>query len=355
MPEINKEPGRSPKGRTSAQGNVPGRSGNGQVNRPTPPGPPRLTSQASRPSAVSRISPIGFDPSEGIKILLYGMSGTGKTTIAGTFPAPILWIVCSGTTGADELRSIDDEEHRKSVRKVVLYDSSEMREITDHVRELEAQGDQATPYRTVVLDHASGFQDLILKEILGLDEIPVQKTWGMASRQQYGQLGVQFKQYLFPLLSCKANVVIIAQERRDNPRSSDDEDDEAPVAVESDVMVNTVGAGLTPTASKWLNHAVSYIGQTYKRDREEVRKIEVGNTVEEIRVRTGKVDYMLRTGPHSVYATKFRVPLGRPLPSSIHNPTYAKILAVIQGQPLTPPRTTTNATPRPRPAPTDPT
>ena len=122
------------------------------------------TTRTSRSSSViDRITPIQFDQDEGIKMLLYGESGTGKTTFWATFPGPILSIVCSGGNRAGELRSLNDEA-RKKVRTVTLQSSSEMKELVEHA---EGGG-----YKTIVLDHASGLQDLVLKELLGLDELP---------------------------------------------------------------------------------------------------------------------------------------------------------------------------------------
>src|SRR5678815_2170772 len=120
-----------------------------QIRRQVP------TQQAQRPSILDRIKPIGFDPKDGIKINLYGKPGTGKTTLWSTFPKPILAIISTGSDKPGEPRSIDTPENREQIMTITLQHSSELREVVDHPSIIK--------YQTVVLDHASGLQDLTLK------------------------------------------------------------------------------------------------------------------------------------------------------------------------------------------------
>jgi hypothetical protein len=246
----------------------------------------------------------------GIKINLYGRSGTGKTTLWATFPGPILAVVCSGGKKPGELRSIDTLEYRKKICPVVLQD-------TDSLADLIGQAPEGG---TFVLDHATGLQDLALKEILGLDELPVQKSWGMASQSQYGQLGIKMKEMLRAILSLDCNVVIVAQERNFNEDS------------QGDVIMPFVASALTPSVVGWLNPAVDYIGETFIRQRYRDQQVKVGNQTNTERVAVkGKVDYCLRTAPDPVYCTKFRLPKGSELPDVIVDPSYEKIRTLIDG------------------------
>ncbi len=270
----------------------------------------QTTKKSTRKKAgiLSKIKPLSFETDEGIQVLLYGRSGTGKTTLWGTFPAPILSIICSGSKRPGELRSLDTPENRKRIQTLVVQETSEITEI------LEELPDQ--DYKTVVLDHASGLQDFHLKEILGLDELPAQKSWGLATQQQYGQCTQKTKEQLRALLSLPCNVVIIAQERSFN-------DDK-----ESELIDPTVGAGLTPSLAGWLNSSCDYICQTLIRSKFVEKKV-AGKSVKR---KTKEVEYCLRTAPHEVYTTKFRVPRGRKLPELIVDPTYGKIMKVIRGE-----------------------
>ncbi len=278
---------------------------------------PTIKKQSVRPvvrrrSAVDRISSIGFDEDEGIKINLYGRSGTGKTTLWATFPKPILALVCSGSRRPGELRSIDTPANRKTIQRVDV-------KTPDDVLELAKYQDDAGKYATVVLDHASGLQDRVLAEILGIDDLPEQKSWGMASREQYGQAALKTKELLRSLLNLSCNVVIVAQEREFNTEA------------EGELLMPYVGSALSPSVTGWLNPACDYVVQTFLRKPVVVTRTKVAGKVVERKALGKGVEYCLRTGPDAVYTTKFRLPKGTPLPEVIVDPSYDKIVKLIQG------------------------
>ena len=275
---------------------------------------PRITRQNANP--VRSLSPrikerqSAWDLSDSIRMLLYGRSGTGKTTLWATFPKPILALICSGGNRPGELKSIDTPENRKMITARIIADTNEMRE------ELGSGED----WGTVVLDHASGLQDLVLKEILGLSgNLPAQKSWGLATQQQYGQCSLQCKELFRSVLGLPCNVVIIAQERSFG-------DGEA-----SDSVSPTVGAALTPSVTGWLNSACDYVVQSYIRPKTTIVTSKIGGKDIKREQRAKGVEYCLRTEPHDVYQTKFRMPKGQPLPECITDPTYDKIKALIDG------------------------
>jgi hypothetical protein len=285
-----------------------------KVSKQTVPKTTSPTRTSRLESVLERIAPIGFGDDDGLKVLLYGRSGTGKTTLWATFPKPILALVCSGGSKPGELRSIDTPEYRKTIRQVVLEGSREIISVTD------ALADDSLRCGTLVLDHASGLQDQVLKEILGLEELPAQKGWGMASQQQYGQCSLQCKELLRALLGLSCNVVIVAQEREFNTEA------------DSELIMPFVGAGMTPSVTGWLNTAVDYIAQTFLRQREVTKEAKIGGKVVPTKVKTKEVEYVLRVGPDPVYTTKFRLPRGTPLPDVVVDPTYDKLIALIRGR-----------------------
>lgn len=266
---------------------------------------------------IGRIRPLGFDDSDGLKVLLYGQSGSGKTTLWGTFPRPILAVICSGSENPGELRSIDTPENREDIDNVALQHSDELLELTRHLKSLPGRG-----YGTVVLDHASGFQDLVLRNILNIEEVPATKGWGFASQQDYGQATIRCKELLRGLISLPCNVVIVAQERIFN--------DEGKV---SEVLKPTVGAGLMPNLAGWLNSTMDYVCQTFKRQRVKVTTEMIGDEEQEVIIPLKGVEYCLRTAPHETFHTKFRIPKGRELPDVIVDPSYDKILSLVKGEP----------------------
>lgn len=260
-------------------------------------------------NVIDRIAPIGFDDNDGIKINVYGRSGTGKTTFWATFPKPILALICSGGKKPGELRSIDTVAYRKTIKHVVLKNTAEFRELVEYQAETKT-------YQTLVLDHVTSFQDLVLKEILGLEKIPEQGSWGMARQQDWGTCGLRVKENLAALLSLDCNVVIVGQER---VFDSD---------VENAEMIRpSVNSAVTPTVKNWLEAACDNIGQMFIRAKTEKKALLKGQP--KVSVRLGGVEYCLRTEPHETFSTKLRVPKGGNIPDAIVDPTFEKIQALI--------------------------
>lgn len=270
-------------------------------------------------TAVGGHVPIGirnrrsaWDMTQTVSVLLYGRSATGKTTFWSTFPKPILALVCSGGSKPGELRSINTPELRKQIVPIVIEQSSDVKDILDEVSAVNP-----FPYGTVVLEHATGLQDLVLKEILDLDEIPVQKTWGMATQQQYGQCAIRCKELFRAILNLSCHRVVVAQEREFN------------VDVDTEVLAPYVGAGLMPSLTGWLNPACDMIVQTFIRRLVEEKEVKVGDKTVPIKSYGKQVEYCLRTGPDPTYTTKFRVPRGSKVPEVIVDPTFDKVMKVI--------------------------
>jgi len=270
---------------------------------------PTKKTNPKKKAIESLIQPIEFD--EGIKINLYGRSGTGKTTLWSTFPKPILAIICSGGIKSGELRSISKKD-RKGIDQAKIEKTSQLRELIDYQNE-------TSKYATVVLDHASGLQDYTLREILGLEELPAQSSWGMAQQQQWGQCALKMKEMLRALLNLSGNVVIVAQEREFNTDGNDE------------ILMPYVGSALSPSVTGWLNPACDYICQTSIRTKMISKTIKIGGKEQTKLIEGNGVEYVLRTAPHAVFTTKFRIPKGSKMPDVIIDPDYDKIMALING------------------------
>lgn len=271
----------------------------------------KQTPKNSKPKkgVMSRVSSIGdFDGN--INILIYGMSGTGKTTLWSTFPGKILCVVCSGSSQPGELRSVNTKENRDKIDYIVLDKASEVQEIVEHQK---ATGE----YSTIVLDHASGLQDFCLAHRLNLTKVPEQLSWGDATMQDWGAVGIQMKTILRSLLDLDCDTVIVAQERTFNNDS------------DSDVLVPTVAGAMSPGVIGWLNPACDYIVNTFLRSKMITKDVSVGGKTTQVSKKTGEIEYCLRTGPDATYKTKFRIPKGSELPDVIVDPDYAKIKELI--------------------------
>jgi hypothetical protein len=258
-----------------------------------------------------------WDTCPGIHINLYGRSGTGKTTLWSTFPGPILALICSGGNKPGELKSIDTPENRKKITPLNIKSSKEFGE---RVRKAFTEN-----WQTIVLDHATGLQDLILAEILGIEEAPPQLSWGLATQQQYGQLALQMKEHLRTLLNFPLNVVVVAQERDFNTEGT------------NELIMPYIASALTPSVVGWLNPACDYVVNTFIRQKEilTTQTMGEGKNKKETTTRKvlkGQVEYCLRTGPDAVFTTKFRIPKGRRLPEVIVDPSYQSIIKLIKGE-----------------------
>ena len=304
---------------------------NRQLNRP-----PLVSKGVSTPTTAGTgiADPTNaWNLNSGIKLLLYGQSGSGKTTFWATFPGPTLALICSGGNKPGELRSIDTPENRKKITAKVITS----------IEQLRGEIAGAGSYATVVLDHVTGFADLIIKELLGLEEVPVGKSriagkgesWSLVSQQQYGQMTIIAKEVLVKLLTLPGNVVVIGQERVFGGKED---------AVQSDLIKPTVGVAVTPSLAGWLNPACDYVMQIFKRPLMVAQpQITLQGKLQPVTYARGKgVEYCARCEPHEVYMTKFRKPGGKALPEVIVlgnsvdgvDPVggYAKMMAVIQGK-----------------------
>ncbi len=272
--------------------------------------PRKITNPLDRIMSVQKVD------SGGIKLSLYGKPKTGKTRLISTFPKPVL--IIGSEDGTRSIRNVPDVDF------LPLMNSGEVRVIIDRLK----AGTAGKDYRSVGLDTASRLNDMILAEILGIEELPAQKGWGMASRDQYGQCSLQLKTILRELLSLPQNVVITAHERNFNDEGGGG----------SDMLTPTVGSALSASVCNWLNGAVEYVCQTFIRNKTEEVELSEGITTS---MATGKGEYCLRTGPHAAYMTGFRVPVGVELPELIVNPTYQKIIDLVNGKILTSNKPTT--------------
>lgn len=235
-----------------------------------------------------------------LKALFYGRSGTGKTTLASTFPRPVLFLAC-------------EKQGTLSVKKQkdVHYKEVEVFEDFEKIYWALKQDDGET-FKTVVLDTATSWQEKVMGLVndKGVGETVSQKTWGKCASTM--------KTWITNLIDLPINVVILAQERTYDPEESDD----------TTMLIPEVGPYVMPSVAKILEAAVSIIGQTYIR----------GNIIKEGLGRRRIVsEYCLRVGPHTQYITKIRRDSlseegeSKHIPSFLINPTYNKILDIVLG------------------------
>jgi phage nucleotide-binding protein len=257
---------------------------------------------------ASRIKPV-HEAQGGLTAALYGRSGTGKTTIACTFPGPVLLLDISeqGTDSVSNVKDLDvlNLEGWKDFEDVYWY-----------------LKDEGHGYKTVVIDAMHSLQDLAIidaKDQHGKE--PEDKT----SKQDFGVASGLLKSWMFNYRDLSIdgmNVVFIAHDRIVE-MDDDSEDGQLTPEVVPRVM---------PSVSSALCGMVNVVGNTFVR--EEVQKPKkVGEKSKRV------VQYCLRIGPHGYYTTKIRSPRESFIPDFLVDPDYDKIVEVVEGKVQPPPTT----------------
>ena len=248
---------------------------------------------------------------------LYGLPKTGKTRLACTFPKPLL--------------IIGSEDGTASVVGTPGVDFVQLENCYELGQLIEGPVSSGK-YASVVLDNASKFRDMRIAEILGLKEVAVQKGWGFATRDQWVECSNSMKQMLRPILwlgrQRKLNVVIIAHEQNFTAEETGGKS--------SDLLRPNIGPALGKSVCDFINAECDFIGQTHIREQTATKINTVNGKEVPYEVKTGKAEYCLRIAPTEFYQAGFRVsPKVKLAVDYLVDPTYAKIMSVINGKPLT--------------------
>lgn len=238
--------------------------------------------------------------------VFYGRSGTGKTTLAATFPKPILYMDVKDK-GTD---SISDVSGIKGY---------EVNEFEDFELAYWWLLENAKAYKTVVIDTVSQLQQMVVVERTARKrkgDTSRAGDWGTLTKGDWGDIAASMKEWLVRYRDLPMNVVYIAQDRNFN--FDDDSDTEG-------MLMPEIGPALSPSIAKVLNAAVSMVGNTFIRERVTTKEVR-GKKVERKRM-----EFCLRVGPSPIYTTKIRKPRAMEAPEIIVDPAYEDIMDVIKG------------------------
>lgn len=254
----------------------------------------------------NRIKPAGdYDPE--MKLVLYGKAGTGKTTLAASFPKPLL--IDISERGSDSVRDI------KGLDVIRVRDWQELEMTYWYLKKNDPE------YETVIVDTVSYAQELVMRHVLEEKGVSVDSgelgKWGSMTKRDWGTIASTLKTFLTNLRDLDMNVVFIAHDRIFNAGEEDDE---------ADGITPSVGPRLMPSVASALNAAVSVIGNTFIRER--FKLVGEGKKQKEKRI----VEYCLRLGPHSYYITKIRKPKSIEAPNVLVDPSYDDIRELMLGK-----------------------
>lgn len=279
-------------------------------------------------SVLSRAVPVQELEAVLIKMLIYGQNGVGKTTLACTFPKPLLIVSFepASTGGALSVRRMP------GVHYLRITSTTEERQLLDELR-----GENL--FKTHVVDSVTSYQDMKLQEIIG-KPLPAQLNFGAVSGDQYRERAEVTKQGLRDWANLGSHTVFIGKEKDHNPpkeervneRTGKTQPDMRPRFLRGMQPESFVSVDLGGGTAGWLQDACDYVGRLYM-DREMERVVsqmqgrEVVNAVE-----TGRFIRALRISYHPNFMSRFRSDQPDKLPEAIPNPTFDKILAAIEGR-----------------------
>lgn len=287
-------------------------------------------------------------------VVIYGRNRCGKTTLASLFPKPLLLVSyepCQGG-GAESIRGtpgvtiiqMRSRDHAIRLASRLKSDSkSNWRRSGDTWQEMAANvnGEQVPsfvgePFATVVKDSCTSLQDLILKEILGLDSLPVQLKFGRVSKDQYQDRSARAKEVIQMFRDLPMNTVFLALEK-------DFGDKEWGGGMSQKVGLGShFAADMGEATVKWLINACDYVCQLSvvpetRRIETEVVLVPGDPVTKQVSLQaTGRTVHRLRTmfDPH--YSAGFRSSVPEAVPQWIEcqspQAMYDDMVKVMGGQ-----------------------
>ena len=285
--------------------------------------PKQVVRPQNNGSILSGAIPVEQVENRFINMVLYGINRVGKTTLACQFPKPLLLISFEpGTSGGSA-----------SVRKVQGVHFVRITKKADAIalaRELRTD----KVYKTHVLDTCTSLQDSILQELMGLEDAPaVQLNWGTVPEDYYRERSEQAKEVMRFFRDLPAHTVFVAQEKDHNPVK-----EERNRLVRGPRLESFFAADLGSATVKWMHDACDYVGRLYLAP--EVKETVVERVVNGVKkqfknqVETGKWVRRLQTMFTPPFFAGFRSATPGMVPEFIHEPTFEKILKVINGEKL---------------------
>ena len=239
--------------------------------------------------------------------VFYGLAGTGKTTLACTFPKPLLLVDIQdeGTDSISDVEGVDVFQAESWADLEQVYWSLAS---TKH------------GYKTVVIDTLTQAQDVLIEEIGKNKRLAKGKQltdWGVLTQREWGEVSGRIKSWISDMKGLGIEVVILAQNRIFD--AFEDEHSTAEIEPHG-------GPRAAPSISDHVTAEAFVVGNTVTVEHE-VKEKRNGKTITNKEIRYG-----LRLGPHRTYITKMRKPQSITLPSYILDPTYQKLTDLSKGK-----------------------
>lgn len=224
--------------------------------------------------------------------LLYGRSASGKTTLAATFPKPIAYLAI-GDEGYGSISDVED---------ITYYKPKSSAEVMDYIRELL----QDNTFKTVVVDTFSLFVNEWTLELINSGKAG---RAGGLSQNDWGDLGTNVNNLIRMLkqLAMKKNVVLTAHEVNDSFAGDDAE------------LLPEIRPNFNKSSRPYMEGMANYgihcvVLQKENSDGKLITK------------------HAAHLAPHPYYWVKFQKPASVKLPKTMIDPTYDKIIALLDAK-----------------------
>jgi len=260
------------------------------------------SAKSKKPSIMDRVKPVS-EIQEGLTAVFYGSAGTGKTTIAGTYPVPHI-LLDIGEKGTDSVMDVKG----LSVLKIKKW-----QDIEDIYWEIkENHGD----WETVTIDAMHSMQGLALLKAKELNKKSPDDMLSLRDRGTASDLLITWLTNFRDLQEHGINVNFLAHSRIFKESTGDDDHEQ---------IDPEVGPKLMPAASSAILGLTKINGHTFIRE-------EVSKSKRAGQKKTAEMQYCIRLGPSAYYATKVRSPKKFTVPAFIVDPTYDKLVEVLTGK-----------------------
>lgn len=261
----------------------------------------------------------------------YGRAGTGKTTVLGSFPGDVLLI------------DIQDEgtDSVKDVKGLVVIPCRSWARLEAIYWDIVNNPAKYARFKSIGLDTVTQLQTLCIQAYMeSKGNNKAVGGWGSMKQKDWGAVSSMMKEVITDWRNLPFNTIFLAQDREDKPHTDDDDDkvsdvvqivkddnEPAPIVLDEedqDGIMPSIGPSLSPATAKHLCAAVHVIGYTFVKDAN-VKKAGSDKPVRE-------TQYHMRIGPHPIYSTKVRKPKIIGVPKTLLDPSYEKLIAVLDGK-----------------------
>lgn len=223
--------------------------------------------------------------------LFYGKTGTGKTTLAGTFPEPLFLDI--------------NEEGTSSVTDVNgnYISIKSYKDFEEFISEIDKYLEQLK-FKTLIIDTVGKLQELNLNYLAKGGKILI---------NHYGDSTNEMQQIFLKLIDfTQKNDIYLVFNAHERDNTVEDEST-------GEILNPSVGPQLTPKLAEWLQAVCSIVCHTRKVEKKSALGQSLG------------VFFCAKIGADPVFKTKVRVPKDKMKANVIANPTCEKLMSVLNG------------------------